>query len=104
MSEITVRTRYFAYLREAIGHTEEVVELPEGATVMDFVRKVIELHGSEIGRFVLDERGRLRRSIRVALNGETVEESIIDRTVLKSGDVVVILPPISGGSGYLLPP
>lgn len=98
MSEIRVRTRYYALLREIAGISEEIVTLPSGASVMDFLRRVCELHGSELRRYVLDEGGNLRSSMNVAVNGETIPREDIERTRLNDGDVVVILPPISGGS------
>ncbi|MCX8203502.1 MAG: MoaD/ThiS family protein [Nitrososphaeria archaeon] len=88
-----VRTLYFARLRELTGLESEELELPEGSVCGDVVREVIRVHGERLASYLLDERGTLRRSFALAVNGRKVgpEEPI------REGDTVVILPPISGG-------
>ena len=94
---IRVTTRYYAFLRERVGREEETLELPEGASVGDFLEKLAERHGEKLLGYVFDENKQLRSGFAVALNGENIRPEEIRDTRLKDGDVVVILPPIAGG-------
>jgi molybdopterin converting factor subunit 1 len=76
---------YFAALRDLVGASEERVELEAAGT---FVSELLrELEGRHIGL-----RGRLA-SVRVAVNEEFTEPS----ARLSGGEVVALIPPVSGG-------
>lgn len=81
----TVSVLYFAALRDLAGVGEEQVALP--AAGLDVVGL---LEALEARRHAL--RGRLE-SVRVAVNEEFVALS----TELRDGDVVALIPPVSGG-------
>jgi molybdopterin converting factor subunit 1 len=81
---ISVTVLYFAALRDLAGRGEQAVELSEGATVAGLLDALVARHGA------LGER---LSSIRVAVNEEF---SDVSRT-LHSGDVVALIPPVSGG-------
>lgn len=76
---MNVRLILFAGLRQAAGFKREVVSLPEEATVGE----------------LLDSRlPSLRdRTFYVAVNEEFAQRD----TVLRDGDEVALLPPVSGG-------
>lgn len=78
-----VRVLYFARLRETLGIREEVVELPDGAEVRALLEAVKSHH----------EALRGFKELLVAVNGEYAS---VDRR-LREGDVVALLPPVSGG-------
>ena len=63
-----------------------------GATVVELLR-ALELAHPEVGGWILDERGRIRRHINVFVNGERGSET----TAVRSGDRVEVLPAITGG-------
>ncbi len=79
-----VRTLFFASYREAVGTPELELELPEGATVAELVRR---LRGRGSPWSALPERPA------VAVNRTW---SPLD-TALGSGDEVAFLPPVAGG-------
>ncbi len=81
-----VRVLFFGGLREALGTKESSEELSEGATV-GALRNLLESRAPEFGAL----EGRLR----VAVNREFAE----DDRVLRDGDEVALLPPVSGGAG-----
>jgi molybdopterin converting factor small subunit len=90
-----VKLLYFGVLRERFGASDEVVELADGIAVGELLRV---LRGrtsndamSDNAEAGLDER--LWRSIAVAVNREY---SLLD-VVLRDGDEVALLPPVSGG-------
>jgi len=89
-----VRVLYFGVLREMAGVADEAAELVDGATVGDLLGVLrgrtsnSEIDDKEEG---FDER--LWRSLAVAVNREYGSASI----VLREGDEVALLPPVSGG-------
>jgi molybdopterin synthase sulfur carrier subunit len=64
----------------------------EGATVVELLR-ALELGHPDMGGWILDERGLIRRHINVFVNGERGGEA----TAVRSGDHVEVLPAITGG-------
>jgi MoaD family protein len=77
----------FARAREAAGTGEATVE--PGTTLREVLDAACARYGDEFARV-------LERS-RVWLNGDEPSEG--DATVLREGDEVAILPPVSGGAG-----
>ncbi len=81
-----VQVLFFGVLREITKTSSEALELPAGATL-----------GSVFERYAADfpELERRRKSIMFARN----QEFGTPETLLKDGDEVAFLPPVSGGSG-----
>jgi len=80
-----VRVLLFGMLKDYAGKSGDWLDLPEGAVVRDVLA-----HYSEVPR-MKDVMG----SLAVAVNREYAGPE----TVLKAGDEVGLLPPVSGGSG-----
>jgi molybdopterin converting factor small subunit len=94
--QVRVNVLYFGVLRDRFGASDEVAELADGATVGALLellcgRTSKKSMGSE-AESSLDEQ--LWRSLAVAVNREYGSTSI----VLRDGDEVALLPPVSGGS------
>ncbi len=82
-----VRLLYFAVVRERLNGLEsETLSLQEGCTVGSMWESLAERHPA---------LGPLRPHLRVAVNNEFAKAE----TVLKAGDTVALIPPVSGGSG-----
>jgi len=79
--KMRVRVLYFGVLKESLGRESEMVELPEAARVADLMAR-FEGKGAE-----------WMRSIAVAVNREYARRE----DVLRDGDEVALLPPVSGG-------
>jgi len=79
-----------APLRERAGGTAEH-DLP-GSTVGEVLRELERRHPPVTG-WILDEQGRIRPHVMVFVNGERTRED----TALGPGDVLQVLPSISGG-------
>lgn len=74
----------FAWAKDAIGGDRLEVKVPEGASVQSLLASLAEDHprlGERLG------------ALTVAVNQEFVEPG----TVLKPGDEIALIPPISGG-------
>jgi molybdopterin converting factor subunit 1 len=80
-----VRVLYFGVLKDIFGHESEALELEDGASVGDLLRSY---RGRELGAPGFWE------SIAVAVNQEYVR----GEHVLRDGDEVALLPPVSGGA------
>ena len=81
---MTITVRLFAILRECAGTDVLTMELRDGATVAEAVKKI----ASEIAAV----REHLNR-VAFAVNREYVKEL----TVLREGDELALIPPVSGG-------
>jgi len=80
-----VSVLYFAALRDLAGTGEERVNLPSLPTSVEGLLRVLEgRHGALAGRLT---------SVRVAVNEEFAEKS----RELRGGEVVALIPPVSGG-------
>ncbi len=64
----------------------------EGATVVELLH-ALELRHPDMGGWILDERGLIRRHINAFVNGERGVEA----TPVRSGDRVEVIPAITGG-------
>ena len=81
-----IDVRLFAVLRERAGRESVTVEVPDGATVRDAVAAVAGTPG------LADVMERL--SVVMAVNREYAD----DDSVLREGDELALIPPVSGGA------
>lgn len=81
-----IRVLYFAVVRERIGTSEQTISLPANATVGTLLDQLAATHQAV---------ATLRSHVRVAVNEEFQPAS----HPLRDGDVVALIPPVSGGSG-----
>ena len=80
----SVRVRLFAGLREAVGQRELNLRLHDGATVEDL-------------REAIAERYPLVRALLGAIVAAVDEEYVEPTHVLREGESVALIPPVSGG-------
>ncbi len=88
MSGRTVTLKYFAWLRERIGVSEEVAALPENVTTVPALLDWLESRGD-----VYAHAMQARAIIRVALN-KTVVPADAD---LDDATEIALFPPMTGG-------
>lgn len=81
-----VRVLFFGMLKDQAGKATDAIELPEGASIRDLLAR----YEGEIPR--LKES---LPSLALAVNQQYARPE----TMLKAGDEVALLPPVSGGSG-----
>lgn len=79
------------------GYREIEVELPAGATVASLIESLAQTHGPELVRGLLKEDGGLQPGISILVGGQNCLFNRGLGTYLKEGDVVTIVPVISGG-------
>lgn len=81
-----IRVLLFGQLKDIVGKNEESLQVPSGATV----RSLLTRYGQQFPAF-----SDLAASIACSVNQEYASSS----TILKEGDEVGLLPPVSGGTG-----
>jgi molybdopterin converting factor subunit 1 len=79
-----VNVRFFAGIRETVGRPEVQLDLPPGATPEDVWRRLAVEHPALADR---------RPSLSAAVNRRYAAFDV----VLRDGDEVVFVPPVSGG-------
>jgi molybdopterin converting factor small subunit len=77
-----VRVLSFGILKDWLGAAESAVALPEGATVAQLLEHLYACHPTP-----------MQRGIAVSVNAEFATAT----QVLRDGDEVGLLPPVSGG-------
>ena len=92
-----ITTKYFAALREITGKKEEAFEFDGEVDAKKFLEALVARYGKQVAEFLLDQKGTLRESLVMLVNGNAVDTSDLSSLKLKNGDLVVILPPIGGG-------
>lgn len=94
---MNVRVGYSAQLRTSIGRAEEDVELEAGSTLAALIEYLAaRLDDASKGHLVAPQ-GHIRASLLIVVNEAVTSADAAQTTVLKSGDVVLLLPPIAGG-------
>ena len=74
-----------------------IMELPISATtVRDMLHRLEQTH-SVLYRNVCDETGAVRRHLNIFINADNARDRDGLDTALQSGDVVTIVPAVSGG-------
>ncbi len=92
-----VKVRYFTTLRELAGSSEEELELENGSTLADLLKKIAEKYGKKAKNYLFN-KGKIDPSIYFLINGISARSLKGLETTLEEGDVIAIIPPIGGGS------
>jgi len=90
-----IRVRLTAQLRDYARGAREV-ELDSASDLGSMVSKLEESFPG-IGGRIVDDQGRIRVHVNVFVNSENSRELRNERTPLRDGDVVHILPSVAGG-------
>lgn len=92
---MTITVYYLAQLRRATKLSIEAVKLEASDTLGDLLARIVQVHGDELRRLLLDDQGSLRSTLLVFLNDEQAVDP--ERVFLKDGDSITFLSPIAGG-------
>ena len=80
-----IKVKYFAVCREMFNRDEEEMELPDGAVLMDILKR-LEEEWPEIPEYY--------EVMQMSVNWEYATEM----TKLSDGDEVALIPPVTGGN------
>ena len=95
-----VSVRFFTSLREIVDKKEETLKFPAGekVTVDKVLKTLAQRYGKRFVEYVYDGKtGEVRGFLQFLINGRSVTALNGLQTELKDGDVLAILPPVSGG-------
>jgi len=93
-----VSVRFFTTLREIAGKKEETLEFPRGekVTVSNVLGRLSKKYGKPFNEYVFDRKtGEVKGFLQLLVNGRSVSDGT--ETELSNGDVLAIIPPVSGG-------
>ena len=89
VAAMQVTVRFFATVRDVVGAGERKVRLPDGATLRALLDSIFSEHPALRGS---------EPTLLLAVNHEFADPA----TVLREGDEVAIMPPVSGGAGAVI--
>jgi MoaD family protein len=94
-----VSIRYFTTLREITGKKEEQLFFPENQkTTIDNVLKTLsDKYGKSFTDYVFDSDGKIKRLLQLLINGTSITAPEQHEIPLQNGNILAILPPVSGG-------
>lgn len=85
------------YLPEPLRTYAGVAELPVSARTVQGVLDDVERTRPALYRNVCDETGAVRRHLNIFVNADNVRDLAGLHTALTPGDVITIVPAVSGG-------
>jgi molybdopterin synthase sulfur carrier subunit len=92
-----LRVQYTAQLRTATGRSEEEIELPEGSSLAGLLAYLAARLGPEAATHLVTARGDKQPALLVVINNSSTAAQQAADTILHTGDIVTLLPPIAGG-------
>ncbi len=81
--------------KETLGAGDIELERPEGETVEDLIRHLVEVH-PDFGPQALDDEGGIDVTLNIMVSGKPVGEHDLAE-LLVDGDEVMLLMPLAGG-------
>lgn len=90
-----VTVKYWGQIKNAAGRASESVEVVEECTAQELVKRLAEERGEPLRGHLMDDEGRPRASLLLVVGDEQVSWDTPRK--LEDGDLVTLLPPISGG-------
>ena len=85
--------------QHAAGAGAVEVDVPDGASVTDALDALAKAHPA-VERRIRDDEGHLRRHVNLFAGGDLIRDEQ-STTALCSGERLVVLPAVSGGTGSL---
>ncbi|MCL2172313.1 MAG: MoaD family protein [Nitrososphaerota archaeon] len=95
--QITIR--YFTTLREITGKKEEQLTFPENQkiTIILTLKTLTNKYGKPFTDYVFDTDGKIKNILQILINGTNISGPKQQEVTLQNGNVLAILPPVSGG-------
>ena len=89
--------QFEAQLRQIAGTGERQVEVPDGSSLLEALKLLVEQDGGALQERILRADGAVQNSLLLFVNDVPVAPDSAANHVLNNGDQVLLLPPISGG-------
>lgn len=92
---MSITIQYETLLKRAAGTASDIVEVDGTCDVREVVHQIAHRRGDPLESLLLDASGKVRSSVLIFLGDRQVSAS--DSHVIRDGDVVTLMSPISGG-------
>lgn len=93
-----VQIKYFGFLKMDFHKKSENVQLPEKTKLFDLLLLLAERYGKKFKEYVFDPSGSaIKEWVVVLVNGKPSRQLQGLVTELNSGDLVAVMPIVSGG-------
>lgn len=66
--------RYIGLIRNVLGKQEEIIDVPETATVRDLLRTLGELYGKDFAMLIFGSDGKLRPTASLVLDDVIIDQ------------------------------
>ena len=95
---ILVKVRTILTLKTIMGSGEIGLPVADGSTLVQLIVTLVNRYGDDLASHLYEPNSKnLRSYIRLMVNGRDIAFLEEMKTVLRNGDEVLILPPVSGG-------
>ncbi|MGC8976018.1 MAG: MoaD/ThiS family protein [Candidatus Ratteibacteria bacterium] len=93
-----VKVRIPEPLQKFVDNQKEI--LVDGDNIEELLKNIIKKY-PQVKERIYDENGNLRRFINIYVNDEDIRFLEGEKTKLKDGDIISIIPAIAGGEKWL---
>ena len=93
--EITIQ--FEAQLRDVADSADTTLSVPDECSVAEALRIAAIKYGSALGQRLVTPEGTPQRSVLLFVNDQAIAHDRAETQRLKSGDTILLYPPISGG-------
>jgi sulfur-carrier protein len=98
VDQIAVRFKLFSIFSEFSGRSELQINISDGFTIRDALSQLRKEVGSKVFEFILSsDTGELKGCCILFLNQKNIAYLQGLETTLHNGDVLEMIPPLSGG-------
>jgi MoaD family protein len=96
---LKVRVEYLGHLKNMLeSRREEEIEVQDDSSVSDLLMMLSEKHGDSFKKAVFEAGGKdIKSNFIATVNGYLLNQLNGVKTKLKNGDLVVLMPIVSGG-------
>jgi MoaD family protein len=96
---VKISIRYFTTLREITGKKEETITFTEKQepTVSSTLKTLSTKYGKSFTDYIFDPKGQVKNFLQLLINGVNIPNDNKLESTLQNGDILIILPPVSGG-------
>ncbi|MCT4586949.1 MAG: MoaD/ThiS family protein [Carboxylicivirga sp.] len=91
----TIKVKYTAQLKKAVGKANDVLEVEETVTLEGCLKLLRAKYTDAFTNIVFDEDGHYLNAVLLVVNG--VQRDFLDATAMQNGDELMIMSPIAGG-------
>ncbi|MGC8832118.1 MAG: MoaD/ThiS family protein [Thermoproteota archaeon] len=88
-----IRVELVGQFRDIVGSSETLVEVEEGSTLHELVRKMAAKYGEKFAKRVLTgSTGMISEDVTIVLNGRVIPVEMVSSTLIHETDRVVLMP------------